>query len=125
MWGVELLAPLAVGVFVGPVAGYLGSIMVSKRMSLVGDALSHVAPPGLALGIMFHFNPFLGAFAFLTAVMLATWQLQKSTAIPVDAIIGVLFVLAVLKMLCNLMHNLCSERMPSQSFLSQKHQACF
>ena len=56
---------LIVGVFVGSTAGYLGSIMVSKHMALVGDALSHVALPGLALGILFNFNPFIGAFAFL------------------------------------------------------------
>lgn len=93
--GIDLLAPMVVGAFVGPTAGYLGSIMVSKRMSLVGDALSHVALPGLAMGILLDFNPFLGAFAFLSAVMLATWYLQKATSIPVDAIIGVLFVLAL------------------------------
>ena len=39
--------------------------MVSRHMALVGDALSHVALPGLALGILFNFNPFIGAFAFL------------------------------------------------------------
>ena len=91
----SIVAPLLVGAFVGPAAGYIGSIMVSRRMSLVGDALSHVALPGLALGILFNFNPFVGAFAFLSAVMFATWYLQKSTILPVDAIIGVLFVLAL------------------------------
>jgi ABC-type Mn2+/Zn2+ transport system permease subunit len=42
--------------------GYPGSIMVSKHMA-VGDSLSHVALPGLALEILFNFNPFIGAFA--------------------------------------------------------------
>ena len=64
-------------------------------MALVGDALSHVALPGLALGILFNFNPFIGAFAFLAASVIATWYLQKSTTLPVEAIIGVLFVLAL------------------------------
>lgn len=91
----SVISSLVVGAFVGPAAGYLGSIMVSRRMSLVGDALSHVALPGLALGILFNFNPFIGAFAFLSVVMLATWYLQRSTTLPVDAIIGVLFVLAL------------------------------
>ena len=86
---------LIVGVFVGSTAGYLGSIMVSKHMALVGDALSHVALPGLALGILFNFNPFIGAFAFLAATVIVTWYLQKSTALSVEAIIGVLFVLAL------------------------------
>jgi zinc transport system permease protein len=86
---------LIVGIFVGSTAGYLGSIMVSKHMALVGDALSHVALPGLALGILFNFNPFIGAFAFLAATVIVTWYLQKSTTLSVEAIIGVLFVLAL------------------------------
>jgi ABC-type Mn2+/Zn2+ transport system permease subunit len=69
--------------------------MVSKHMALVGDALSHVALPGLALGILFNFNPFIGAFAFLAATVIVTWYLQKSTALSVEAIVGVLFVLAL------------------------------
>jgi ABC-type Mn2+/Zn2+ transport system permease subunit len=90
-----LVFGLVVGAFVGFAAGYLGSIMISKRMALVGDALSHVALPGLALGILFGFNPFLGAFAFLAATAIVTWYLQKSTELPVESIIGVLFVLAL------------------------------
>jgi len=90
-----LIPGLLVGGFVGFAAGYLGSIMISKRMALVGDALSHVALPGLALGILFGFNPFLGAFAFLAVTAVITWYLQKSTVLPVESIIGVLFVLAL------------------------------
>lgn len=86
---------LIAGVFVGLTAGYLGSIMVSRHMALVGDALSHVALPGVALGILFNFNPFIGAFAFLAATVIVTWYLQKSTTLSVEAIIGVLFVLAL------------------------------
>lgn len=84
-----------VGAFVGSAAGYIGSIMVSKHMALVGDALSHVALPGLALGLLFNFNPFVGAFALLATTAIVTWYVQKSTALSVEAIIGVLFVLAL------------------------------
>ena len=92
---ITLTLGLIVGVFVGSTAGYLGSIMVSKRMALVGDALSHVALPGLALGILFNFNPFIGAFTFLATTVIVTWYLQKSTTLSVEAIIGVIFVLAL------------------------------
>ena len=91
----ELIYGLVVGLFVGSAAGYLGSIMISKHMALVGDALSHVALPGLALGILFNFNPFIGAFAFLAVTAIITWYLQRSTTLSVEAIIGVLFVLAL------------------------------
>jgi ABC-type Mn2+/Zn2+ transport system permease subunit len=69
--------------------------MVSRHMALVGDALSHVALPGLALGILFNFNPFAGAFAILALTAIATWYLQKSSSLSLEAIIGVLFVLAL------------------------------
>lgn len=86
---------IMIAISVGPTAGYLGSIMVSRRMALVGDALSHVALPGLALGLLLDFNPFLGAFAFLVAAMLATWYIQRSSVLPTETIVGVLFVLAL------------------------------
>ncbi|MDV3278726.1 MAG: metal ABC transporter permease [Nitrososphaerales archaeon] len=90
-----ILFSLAVGAFAGSAAGYLGSIMVSRHMALVGDAMSHVALPGLALGILFGFNPFIGAFTFLAVTAIITWQIQRSTTLSIEAIIGVLFVLAL------------------------------
>ncbi len=86
---------LIAGVFVGLASGYIGSLMILKRMALVGDVLSHVALPGIALGILFHFSIFLGAFAFLFAAVVATWFLERSTRLPIDAVIGVLFVFAL------------------------------
>ncbi len=86
---------LVAGVLVGTAAGYVGSLMILKRMALVGDVLSHVALPGIALGYLFGFNPFLGAFAFLFAAVVATWYLERSTRLPLDAVIGVLFVFAL------------------------------
>lgn len=86
---------LVAGVFVGFAAGYIGSLMVLKRMALVGDALSHVALPGLALGILFHFNPFLGAFAFLFSAAVLTWYIERSARLFPESIIGVLFVTAL------------------------------
>lgn len=89
--GYSLLA----GVLVGMAAGYVGSLMILKRMALVGDVLSHVALPGIALGFLYGFNPFFGAFAFLFAAVVATWYIERSTRLPLDAVIGVLFVFAL------------------------------
>lgn len=80
---------------VGAAAGYVGSMMVLRRMALVGDALSHVALPGLAIGLLLGFAPTIGAFAFVLTAAVLTWGLERSTHLPVDAIVGVLFVLAL------------------------------
>jgi len=42
---ITLVFGLATAIAVGLAAGYLGSLMVLKRVALVGDALSHVALP--------------------------------------------------------------------------------
>lgn len=72
-------------------AGFLGVFMVMRRIALVSDALSHVALPGIALGILFNLNPFIGGFTFLLmGVFLIGW-LEERTDLPTDAIVGVIF----------------------------------
>jgi len=90
-----LLLSLLIGVSVGVSAGYLGSLMVLKKMALVGDALSHVALPGLALGILYNFPPFLGAFAFLFASAIIIWHLGRVTKLSFETIVGAMFTLAL------------------------------
>ena len=63
-----LFLQLLVGILIGLGAGYLGSFMIIKRMSLVGDVISHVALPGIAIALIFQINPFL----------------SKSTTSPLD-----------------------------------------
>jgi ABC-type Mn2+/Zn2+ transport system permease subunit len=86
---------IVLSIFVGVAAGYLGSLMVLEKMALVGDALSHVALPGLAIGITLHFNPFLGAFAFLFVSAVIIWQIQRVTKISFEALVGAMFTLAL------------------------------
>jgi ABC-type Mn2+/Zn2+ transport system permease subunit len=86
---------LLIGIFVGVSAGYLGSLMVLEKMALVGDALSHVALPGLALGILYNFDPFYGAFAFLFVSAIIIWHVQRVTRISFEALVGAMFTLAL------------------------------
>lgn len=86
---------LLIGISVGLSAGYLGSIMVLEKMALVGDALSHVALPGLALGILFNFPPLLGGFAFLFASSIIIWHVGKVTRLPFETIVGATFTLSL------------------------------
>ncbi|MBI2057887.1 MAG: metal ABC transporter permease [Candidatus Yanofskybacteria bacterium] len=91
----DLLYPLVVGAFVGLASGYLGSLMVLRKMSLVGDALSHVALPGLALGLLFHFNPFLGAFAALFTSIVFIWLIENKTKLSTETLVGIFFTLSL------------------------------
>lgn len=69
--------------------------MVLEKMALVGDALSHVALPGLAIGITLNFNPYIGAFAFLFASAVIIWHIQRTTKISFEALVGAMFTLAL------------------------------
>jgi len=86
---------LVVGIAVGISAGYIGSIMVLEKMALVGDALSHVALPGVAIGLLLNFNPFVGAFAFLFISAVIIWQLQRVTKLSFETLVGAVFTLAL------------------------------
>lgn len=69
--------------------------MVLKRMALVGDALSHVALPGVALALLFNVNPFLGAFATLFAGILGIWLVEHKTELPVESVVGLFFTISL------------------------------
>jgi len=90
-----LLFGLTVGASVGFAAGYLGSLMVIEKMALVGDALSHVALPGLALGYLLNFNPLIGGFVFLFVSAVLIWHLGRVTKLSFETLVGAAFTLAL------------------------------
>jgi len=87
----NLLFLLAVGALVGAASGFLGSFMVLKRMSLVGDALSHVALPGIAIAISFGISPMLGALIALVVATFGIWYLSEHSEVYPEALVGVFF----------------------------------
>ena len=93
-----VILSLLIGIFVGISAGYVGSLMVLEKMALVGDALSHVALPGLAIGILLNFDPnapLICAFAFLFASAAIIWHVQRVTRLSFEALVGTAFTLAL------------------------------
>lgn len=82
-----LLIALAVGV----ASGSIGAFVILKRMALVGDALSHVALPGIALALAYGVDPFFGVLLFLLGAAVIIWWLEGRTKLPTEAIVGLLF----------------------------------
>jgi ABC-type Mn2+/Zn2+ transport system permease subunit len=87
----NILFLLFVGSLVCAASAYLGSFMVLKRMSLVGDALSHVALPGIAVALTFGINPMLGALVALLVATISIWYLSEHSEIYPEALVGVFF----------------------------------
>jgi ABC-type Mn2+/Zn2+ transport system permease subunit len=88
---ITLILLLVTGGFIGAASGYIGSFMVLKRMSLVGDALSHVALPGMAIALAFHFSPILGAMIALTIAVVGVWYFEQTSNIYPEALVGLFF----------------------------------
>ena len=87
----ELILPILVAGFVAASASLLGSFAILKRMALVGDALSHVALPGMAIALLLKFNPFAGAVAFLVAAVIGIWAVEYRSSLSLDTVVGVFF----------------------------------
>lgn len=76
----------------GVVSGSLGTFAVLRRQSLLGDALSHAALPGIALAfLVFGNSPIL----FLVGAALAGWlatvlvmQIVRYSRVPFDSALG-------------------------------------
>ncbi|MDE3155391.1 MAG: metal ABC transporter permease [Acidobacteriota bacterium] len=75
--------------------GFLGVFVLFRRMALVGDALSHVALPGVAVAIVLGIDPLWGALVALGLAAVAIFWLQKATRLYEEAIVGILFSIAL------------------------------
>ncbi len=81
---------LLTGIVVSITCSMIGLFLVLKRYSLFGDALSHVAFGGIALGFFLNVYPIWTALAVSVSTALGITKLRKSTKISGDAAIAVL-----------------------------------
>jgi manganese/iron transport system permease protein len=79
-----LLAVLATSV--------VGTWVVLRGMSFLGDALAHGVLPGIALAFVFGFSPTLGALLAALAMVAGINVIRANSPLPEDTSIGVLFV---------------------------------
>jgi len=91
----QLIFSLISGVFIGGVAGYLGTLMLSKKMSVVAGPLAHLAFPGVALALIFGFNISLGVFPFVIIGAILIWLLEEKTELPMENLAAIIFASGV------------------------------
>ena len=72
----QLIYSLIAGVSIAGAAGYLGSLMLTRRMTLVVDPLAHLTLPGIALALLYGFDISLGVFPFLVLGIFLIWLLS-------------------------------------------------
>ena len=91
-----------VGILLAVIIPCVGIIVVLKRLSMVGDALSHTSLAGVAIGLIFGFNPILGSVVACTLAALGMEAIRKripqyseiSIAVIMSAGIGLAGVLS-------------------------------
>lgn len=78
-------------VLMGSVTGVIGCYVVLRRLSFMGDALSHAIFPGIVIAFLFGQGILLGALAFgvLTSVLIAITTANRR--VSEDSAIGVMF----------------------------------
>jgi len=87
----NLLLSLILGAFVGGIAGYIGSLMLTKRMALIGGPLGHLAMPGMAIAFLYDFDVVIGALLFITFGTALIWLVRLKTKLPFEAITATVF----------------------------------
>jgi len=91
----EIFLALIMGTFVGAAAGYLGTLMLSKRMALVAGPLGHLTLPGIALALLLGFDISLGAFLVVILGIFIIWLLEMRTKLPMEALTAIIFAVGV------------------------------
>jgi zinc transport system permease protein len=91
----QFLLSLIVGMCVGGAAGFLGSLMLGRRMALVAGPLGHLTLPGIALALMYGFDVSLGAFPFVIFGIILIWLFEMRTKLPMEALTAVVFASGV------------------------------
>lgn len=67
-----------VGLLVAIITPCIGVVVVLKRLSMMGDALSHTSLAGVTAGLAGGFNPVLGAVVFSVASAFGIEQIRKA-----------------------------------------------
>lgn len=70
----------AAGIMVALTCPLIGIFIVLKRLSMIGDTLSHASLAGIAAGMLWGFYPFWGALIFSVAAAFSIEKLRKSFA---------------------------------------------
>ncbi len=81
---------LIAGALISITTALLGIFLVLKRLSLIGDSLSHVALSGVALGVLSGLTPIFVALPVVAASGLAVYKITESGKIYADAALGII-----------------------------------
>jgi ABC-type Mn2+/Zn2+ transport system permease subunit len=83
---------LVAGLLAGAATAVVGTWVVLRGLTFLGDALAHGVVPGLALAVLWGFSPIAGAFVAALLMSGAVTVVSRRTRVRDDTSIGLLFV---------------------------------
>lgn len=83
---------LIAGVLAASIAALVGTWVVLRGLSFMGDALAHGVLPGIALGVLFGFDQNIGAIVSALVMVLGINLVHRYSRLGEDTGIGLLFV---------------------------------
>ena len=86
-----LQSALLTAIMVGIMSGVIGSFIILRGMSLMGDAISHAVLPGVAVAYMLGINVLVGASVFGILAVVLIGFVATHSKIKTDTSIGVVF----------------------------------
>jgi len=89
-----LRAYLAASV-VGLTAPAIGTFLVQRRLSLIGDGVGHLAFAGVALGLLFHLAPLWGALLVALVGVIGLERLRTSGRLSGDLSMALVFYFGI------------------------------
>lgn len=86
-----LQAALITSILVGVMSGVIGSFIILRGLSLMGDAISHAVLPGVAVAYMLGINLLLGASIFGIIAAMLIGYVASHSKLKNDTAIGIVF----------------------------------
>ncbi|HJT85260.1 MAG TPA: metal ABC transporter permease [Nitrososphaeraceae archaeon] len=83
------------GLIIAITCSTIGIFLVLRRQSLFGDAISHIAFGGIAIGTFFNIYPIWTAMGFSVAAALGITKIRQSTKLPSDSLVAVMLSLGL------------------------------
>ena len=86
-----LMRALLTAILIGITAGIIGSFVILRGLSLMGDAIGHAVLPGVAISLLIGVNPVIGAVVFGLIASTFIGVISDKSTLKKDTVMGVVF----------------------------------
>lgn len=78
------------GILIAIACSLLGTFLILKKFSLIGDGIAHISFGGIALGLLFNITPFISALMFALIGSIGILKLKEKSKLHADTSIGII-----------------------------------